>query len=259
MIARASPSVMGHLLTFCILVPVSAHHFRSLLLRRGRLSEWQMEHLASNSASAPGSARVPAGAVSTPPRPPRFLSWRPSPPSSAPRRARCVGPTAKEEAETKRNPPAKTAPTRFPFIVSHPCCALPSLPVRGGEVLEDLRGIRVGDPVRLLPLHLLDGRRPLLLGRGTGRGPVDAVADAALLFEEGLPLLHGGYRGGRRRRAGLCAFLLRGPGDYGNQRRHDKEQYSGAQSHGNPPCPGMRWSPSYPRPCLSSTEIGAEI
>src|SRR3989304_3504559 len=61
---------------------------------------------------------------------------------------------------------AKTAPTRFPFIVSPPGRALSSLSVRGGEVLEDLRGIRVGDPVRLLPLHLLDGRRPLLLGRG---------------------------------------------------------------------------------------------
>jgi len=68
---------------------------------------------------------------------------------------------------------------------------------------------------------------------------VAARADAALLFEEDLPLLHGGYRGGRWRRDGLLPFLLGAPGDYGNQRQHDKEPYSGAQAHGkHPPVPG---------------------
>src|SRR4030067_3836242 len=94
------------------------------------------------------------------------------------------------------------APSRFPALFSLIRSIPPSLPVRRGDVLEDLRGVRVRDPVRLLSLHLLDDRHPPLLGLGAGGGPVEAVADAALLFEEGFPLLHGGYRGDRRRRDG---------------------------------------------------------
>src|SRR3990172_11715056 len=239
MIRRASASVMGHPFPFCIRVTVAVQPARSLFFPRGRLTGWQTEHLDSNSAFASASTGHPAGAVPPPPRPLLCVPSSLSLTSSAPRRAWCVGAPAKEKAAAVRNAAAKTAPARFPFIVSLPSSSFPSLPVRGGEVLEDLRGIRVGDPVRLLPLHLLDGRRPLLLGRGTGRGPVEAVADAALLFEEDLPLLHGGYRGGRWRRDGLLPFLLGAPGDYGNQRQHDKEPYSGAQAHGkHPPVPG---------------------
>src|SRR3990172_5416072 len=212
MIPRASSSVIGQPFTFCIRVTSSVHPFRSLFFPRGRLSGWQMEHLASNSAFVFASAGDPAGAVSTPPRP---LGCSPScfsPTSSAPRRARFVGSAAKMEPAAGRNAATRTAPNHLFLIVFLPCLRPPSLPVRRGEVLKDLVGVRVRDPARLLLLHVQDDRLPPPFLLDAGGGPVEAVADAALLFEEGLPLRHDGDRGGRRRRDGLRLLLFRAPG-----------------------------------------------
>src|SRR5512143_1044598 len=82
------------------------------------------------------------------------------------------------------------------------------LPVLGREELDDLGRVGVGDPVRPLPLHLLDEVRPLLLGLGASGGAVEGVAHAALLLEERRPFGGRGGRGGRRRGCGLWLLLL---------------------------------------------------
>src|SRR5512140_2466307 len=76
------------------------------------------------------------------------------------------------------------------------------LAVRQDEVVDDLGRLDVGDPVGLLPLHLLDDARPLLFRLGAGRRPVEAVADAALRFEDGLAVRRGGCGSRRGRRCG---------------------------------------------------------
>src|SRR3990170_3272402 len=122
MITRVSSSVIGQPFTFCIRVTSSVHPFRSLFFPRGRLSGWQMEHLASNSAFVFASAGDPAAAG--------------------------------------RNAATRTAPNHLFLIVFLPCLRPPSLPVRRGEVLKDLVGVRVRDPARLLLLHVQDDRLP---------------------------------------------------------------------------------------------------
>src|SRR5512142_690434 len=75
-----------------------------------------------------------------------------------------------------------------------------------GEVVDDLLRLGVGDPADLLRPHLLDDVRPLLLRLLAGRGPVDAVADAALHLEDGLSIRYANRRG-RRGRRGRGGFL----------------------------------------------------
>src|SRR5512134_1336036 len=221
MISLASASVMGAPLTCCIRFTVAVQPPRSLVFPRGRPRSWHTGHFASNRTFPAPPWPPTAGAVIPP------LWWSPRWPSTAssaprPRRANCREVSSGPDAVT---PPASSSATTaiqatFIPIISGSFPERLLLAVLRCEELHDLGPFRVGDPIRLLPLHLLDDLDPLILRFLAGGRPVEPVADAAFLLEQGFAFRRRGHRG--RRGRGLGRLGLGAPR---RDRQQEQEEY----------------------------------